>query len=267
MALSVAVAARTLNLKIGRSVLLQPMNLTFFGGEFVGVLGPSGCGKSTLLKCLAGLQRCGGEIELGGKAISAMNLEERRRIGFVPQDDVVHGSLSVERALNYTGRLLGLDAATLATRVDSVIQILELQERRKMRTSRLSGGQRKRVSIAVELMAEPQVLFLDEPTAGLDPALEESFMESCQRLAQGGRTLLMSTHVMQSLDVLDLVLVLQQGYLVFLGRPQEALAYFGVHTLTQIYKPLLQQDPASASQRYSGSPYFANYVTARKASP
>jgi len=267
MALSVAVAARALTLKIGRSVLLQPMNLTFHVGEFVGVLGPSGCGKSTLLRCLAGLQRCSGEIELSGKPISTMNLEERRRIGFVPQDDVVHGSLTVERALNYTGRLLGLEPATLAKRVDAVIQMLELQERRKVRTSRLSGGQRKRVSIGVELMAEPQVLFLDEPTAGLDPALEETFMESCQRLARGGRTLLMSTHVMQSLEVLDLVLVLQQGYLVFLGRPLEALAYFGVQNLTQIYKPLLQQDPSAASQRYASSSYFTNYVAARKASP
>lgn len=267
MALSVAVAARTLNLKMGRSILLQPMDLTFYVGEFVGVLGPSGCGKSTLLRCLAGLQRCRGEIELSGKPIARMDLEERRRIGFVPQDDVVHGSLTVERALDYTGRLLGLEEATRAKRVDAVIEMLELQERRKVRTSRLSGGQRKRVSIGVELMAEPQVLFLDEPTAGLDPALEESFMESCQRLAWAGRTLLMSTHVMQSLDILDLVVVLQQGYLVFLGRPQEALAHFGVHSLTQIYKPLLQQDPLQASQRYAASQYFSDYVTARQASP
>lgn len=267
MALSEAVTARKLNLKIGRSVLLQPMNLTFYVGEFVGVLGPSGCGKSTLLRCLAGLQRCSGEVELSGKPIARMDLDERRRVGFVPQDDVVHGSLTVERALEYTGRLLGLQAETLARRVDAVIQMLELQERRKVRTSRLSGGQRKRVSIGVELMAEPQVLFLDEPTAGLDPALEESFMESCQRLARAGRTLLMSTHVMQSLDVLDLVVVLQKGYLVFLGRPQEALAHFGVPSLTQIYKPLSQQDPAQASARYSGSSYFTDYVAARQASP
>lgn len=259
-----AIGARNLSLKVGRNVLLQPLDLQFQRGEFIGVLGPSGCGKSTLLRCLAGLQKPStGEVRLENRPLAELSRDERRKIGFVPQDDVVHGTLKVERTLLYTGRLLGLSGDALRARVDETLQMLELTERRRLRTDKLSGGQRKRVSIAVELMGEPQVLFLDEPTAGLDPALEESFMTNCRALAQGGRTLVMSTHVMQSLDVLDLILVLQKGYLIFLGPPAAATGYFGVSHLTQVYKHLAGQDPAAAAQRFAGSGYFAQYVKGR----
>lgn len=259
-----SLAARGLTLKAGRQILLQPLELSFCAGEFVGILGPSGCGKSTLLRSLAGLQALsGGEVRVQGKPLRELGADERRRIGFVPQDDVVHGMLKVERSLRYAGRLLGLEGAELQRRVDSVMELLELQERRKVRTDRLSGGQRKRVSIAVELLAEPLLLFLDEPTAGLDPALEESFMQNCRQLSRGGRTLLMSTHVMQTLDLMDLILVLVKGYLVFLGRPQEALGYFGVSHLSQMYKILAQLDPATAAERYRGSPHHQQFIAAR----
>ncbi|MBS2034288.1 ABC transporter ATP-binding protein [bacterium] len=258
------VSAKGLSVKAGSNVLIQPLNLSFCSGEFVGVLGPSGCGKSTLLRCLAGLQAPStGEVYLGGQKFEKLTPQERRKIGFVPQDDVVHGSLKVERALNYTGRLMGLTGQELTSRVAQVIELLELQERRAVRTDRLSGGQRKRVSIAMELLGEPQVLFLDEPTAGLDPALEDSFMVNCRKLCQGGRTLLMSTHVMQSLDALDLVLVLLKGHLIFLGPPQQGLSYFQVPSLSMIYKQLSQQDPLAAQQRYAASSLFQTYVAGR----
>lgn len=259
-----AISAKGLSVKAGRNVLIQPLSLSFSAGEFVGVLGPSGCGKSTLLRCLAGLQSPSqGEVSLGGRKLELLTAEERRKIGFVPQDDVVHGSLQVERALTYTGRLMGLSGDQLNARVGQVIELLELQERRRVRTDRLSGGQRKRVSIAMELLGEPEVLFLDEPTAGLDPALEDSFMNNCQKLCRGGRTLLMSTHVMQSLDALDLVVVLLKGHLIFLGPPQQGLSYFQVPTLSMIYKQLSQQDPLAAQQRFAASSLYATYVAGR----
>lgn len=259
-----AISAQGLALKIGKTTLLQPLNLAFFQGEFIGVLGPSGCGKSTLLRCLAGLQKpSAGQVSFSGKPLAACSPEELRKIGFVPQDDVVHGSLKVDRALTFTGRLLGLEGADLKTQVDKVVQLLELGERLKVRTDRLSGGQRKRVSIAVELMAEPTVLFLDEPTAGLDPALEDSFMSSCKGLCQGGRTLIMSTHVMQSVDLLDLVVVLHKGHLLYFGPPGQLPGYFGVPSLIQVYKHLETQDPAQAMQRFAQSSFHATYVAGR----
>ena len=264
MGTAAAISAQGLSYKVGRTVLLQPLHLSFLAGEFVGVLGPSGCGKSTLLRCLAGLQApSSGQVSFNGRSFPDLSTEERRRLGFVPQDDVVHGSLKVERALTYTGRLLGLQGTQLTQRVDQVIGLLELGERRRLRTDRLSGGQRKRVSIAVELMGDPPVLFLDEPTAGLDPALEDSFMLSCRGLCQGGRTLVMSTHVMQSVESLDLVVVLQKGHLIYFGPPGQAAAYFGVPTLMQIYKSLAQQDPLQGMQRFAASPLHATYVAGR----
>jgi ABC transport system ATP-binding/permease protein len=228
-------------------------------------LGPSGCGKSTLLRCLAGLQSPSeGEVQLSGRPVALLSSAERRKIGFVPQDDVVHATLRVERTLLYTGRLLGLSGDVLKQRVEEVLKVLELSERRSLRNDRLSGGQRKRVSIGVELMGQPEVLFLDEPTAGLDPALEESFMDNCKALARAGRTLVMSTHVMQSLDTLDLVIVLQQGYLQYLGPPAEALGYFGVKDLTRIYKLLAAQTPQAGAQKFQNAPAFQQYVRARK---
>ena len=264
MGTSAAISAKGLTVKAGRNVLIQPVNLSFVNGEFVGVLGPSGCGKSTLLRCLAGLQSPSqGEVFLQKRPLTELTPEERRQIGFVPQDDVVHGSLRVDRARTYTGRWLGLSGDTVTTRVDQVIQLLDLQERRSVRTDRLSGGQRKRVSIAMELLGEPQVLFLDEPTAGLDPALEDSFMDSCKKLCQGGRTLLMSTHVMQSLDCLDLVLVLLKGHLIFLGPPQQGLSYFQVPSLSMIFKQLAQQDPLQAQQRFAATSLYQTYIAGR----
>jgi ABC-type multidrug transport system ATPase subunit len=260
-----AVAARALSVRAGRTTLIQPIDLTLYEGEFVGLLGPSGCGKSTLLRSLAGQQKlAGGEVELGGRSLAKMSPLERQQIGFVPQDDVVHGSLKVERSLLYTGRLLGLEGPALQQRVDQVLKLLELEERRKLRTDRLSGGQRKRVSIAVELMAEPKVLFLDEPTAGLDPALEDSFTQACRGLALGGRCLLMSTHVLQSLDALDLVVILLRGYLVYLGPPQQAAGFFGVPSVHNIYRHLANLDPASAASQFAASGHFHTYVAARK---
>ena len=264
MATPAAIKAQGLSFKVGRTVLLQPLNLAFLAGEFIGVLGPSGCGKSTLLRCLAGLQKLSaGEVSLHGTPLANLTQEQRRQLGFVPQDDIVHGSLKVERSLTYTGRLLGLHGDDLKKRVDQVIGLLELGEKRALRTDRLSGGQRKRVSIAVELMGDPPVLFLDEPTAGLDPALEDSFMASCRGLCQSGRTLVMSTHVMQSIESLDLILVLQKGHLIYFGPPAEAPAYFGVPSLMQIYKHLAQQDPEAGMQRYAHSALHATYIAGR----
>ena len=263
-----AISARSLSVKAGRNVLIQPLDLTLWEGEFVGLLGPSGCGKSTLLRSLAGHQKlASGEVQLLNRPLLQMTAGERQQIGFVPQDDVVHASLKVERSLLYTGRLLGLQGPALQARVEEVLRLLELEERRKLRIERLSGGQRKRVSIGVELMAEPKVLFLDEPTAGLDPALEDSFMQSCRGLAQGGRTLLMSTHVMQSLEALDLVVILLRGYLVFVGPPRDAANFFGVDSLHSVYRSLTQMDPAAAAQAFVGSNHFRSYVAARKVGP
>jgi len=262
------VRAQDLVVKAGRLTLIHGLNVVLEPGEFVGVLGPSGCGKSTLLRSLAGLQHVSaGKVSFDGVALAALSQDTREKIGYVPQDDIVHGTLKVERALYYSGRLRGLSGPALQTATEQVLEQLELKERRKVRVDRLSGGQRKRVSIAVELLTQPQLLFLDEPTSGLDPALEEQFMDLCRNLARSGRTVIMSTHVMQSLNRLDLIVVMQSGHVQFVGAPQMALGYFGVTNLTQVYHLFSKQDPLQGAQRFLASPLYTTYVTSRMARP
>ena len=264
MATAFRIRAKDLNLKIGRHQLLQEVFLAFDPGEFVGVLGPSGCGKSTLLRTLAGLQRkTGGVVTIDGVAVEALSTDIKSRIAFVPQDDIVHGPLTVERALYFSARLRNVPDAEISSRIDEVIGQLGLTERRKNRIDRLSGGQRKRVSIGVELLTRPFLLFLDEPTAGLDPALEEQFMDLCRDLTRSSRTVVMSTHVMQSLDRLDLVVIMQAGWMQWIGPPQLALTYFGVQHLHDVYKVLTKQDPQAGWQRYHDSPFFNQFVAPR----
>ncbi len=246
---------------VGRHHLLQNVSLTLLPGEFVGVLGPSGCGKSTLLKTLSGqLLPSKGTVLLNGRPPDILDA------GFVPQDDIVHGSLRVERALVFSGRLRmppGTPMAEVRTRVDEVIAMVELDERRATRIEKLSGGQRKRVSVAVELLTRPPLLFLDEPTSGLDPALEEHMMDLFASLARAGRTVVLTTHVTQNLDRLDLMVVLASGRVVFVGTPADALAHFGVSHLVELYRQL-SGDAAQLSQRFISSPLYQQWVLARQ---
>lgn len=242
--------------RFGRNPILKGLSLSVLPGECVGILGGSGCGKSTLLKVLAGLlPPMEGEVRLSGETGPA---------GFVPQDDIVHTALRVESALGYSARLrLGetLDRKTLESRVDEVIAVLGLEERRRVRVGGLSGGQRKRVSIGVELLGSPALMFLDEPTSGLDPALEEHFMELFRTLADGGRTVVLTTHVLQSLHRLDLVGVMAAGRLAYYGPPGEMLAFFGVAEAREIYARLAQGD--TLANRFEASVYHRKYVLDR----
>ncbi len=257
-----------MGVKIGRAQLMQQISLAIRPGEFVGLLGPSGCGKSTLLARMAGLQRpTSGEVCLNGVPLHNIDAGLKRSIGFVPQDDIVHGPLTVESALHYSARLRQIPAASIKSRVDELVETLELNERRKTRIDRLSGGQRKRVSIAVELLNDPSWLFLDEPTAGLDPALEESFMDTCKKLTQSSKAVVMSTHVIQSLDRLDLLIVLLKGVIQYVGPASQASTYFGVQHLHQIYKLLSNTQPLEGWSRFQQTPYFTEYIQKRLHTP
>lgn len=255
------VDATGVSVRAGRLKILQDVTLSVLSGEFVGILGPSGCGKSTLLRALSGQQKlAGGKVLLDGKPLDP---RQTGPIGFVPQDDIVHTSLTVEKALHYSARLRLPDEST-GPAVEEVLQQLDLGERRKTRIERLSGGQRKRVSIGVELLTKPSVLLLDEPTAGLDPALEEQFMELCRSLASQGRTVLMTTHVMQSLDRLDLAIVMCAGRLVYFGPPAQAAGFFGVGHLNDIYRNLGAGAAEQLATRFSASPLAQVYVQGRQ---
>ena len=226
--------------------ILQPLSIHLARGQLVGVIGASGAGKSTLVKLCAGVLRpAKGQILVEGHLVA----ENRRAVAYVPQEDIVHKGLSVEEALTY-GALIRLPAETtkddVNLAVDRVIDELELASQREQIIASLSGGQLKRVNVAMELLTRPSLVFLDEPTTGLDPALERRTMLNLRKMADGGRGVMVVTHATSSLELCDAIIVMAKGgKLAYWGPLQGAMKRFGVDRPEAIYE-VLEDDNAPA---------------------
>jgi ABC-type multidrug transport system ATPase subunit len=165
----------------------------------------------------------------------------KQSIGYVPQDDIIHRELTVYRTLYYVAKLrLSTDVSRkeIDQIVNEVMDVTGLSERRDVPINQLSGGQRKRVSIAVELVTKPSVIYLDEPTSGLDPATEEKIMVLFRQIAESGRTVILTTHAMENVKLFDKIVLLMRGKLVFYGKPQEALEHVGAKSFKELYDKL-----------------------------
>ncbi len=229
---------------------LHGVSLTIGPGELVAIIGGSGTGKTTLLDTICGLAPpAAGEVRCDG---------QRGGFGYVPQDDIIHLDLPLRRTLRYAARLR-LPAAATAAEIDGtvrdVLEVLDLAGRADVPVGSLSGGQRKRASIAVELLTRPHVFFLDEPTSGLDPARGAELMRVLRRLADQGTTVVLSTHNPLDAERCDKIAVLaDDGYLAFFGPPAEACAYFEAGGIEEIYERLAGEGtPQSWGQRFIDS--------------
>ncbi len=226
----------------GTIKLLDDVGITIQPNEFVGLLGPSGAGKSTLMDALNGMRPASSGYVLINNLDLYRHLDSlKQSIGYVPQDDIIHRELTVYRTLYYVARLrLSRDVSRreIDQIVNEVMDVTGLSERRDVAISQLSGGQRKRVSIAVELITKPSVIFLDEPTSGLDPATEEKIMKLFRQIAESGRTVVLTTHAMENVKLFDKIVVLMRGKLVFYGAPQEALAHVKAESFKDLYDKL-----------------------------
>src|SRR2546421_2726413 len=226
----------------GTIKLLDDVGLTIQPNEFVGLLGPSGAGKSTLMDSLNGMRPATSGYVLINNLDLYRHLDSLKQpIGYVPQDDIIHRELTVYRTLYYVARLrLSRDVSRreIDQIVNEVMDVTGLSERRDVAISQLSGGQRKRVSIAVELITKPSVIFLDEPTSGLDPATEEKIMKLFRQIAESGRTVILTTHAMENVRLFDKIVVLMRGKLVWYGAPKEALEHVGASSFKDLYDKL-----------------------------
>ncbi|HEX9038397.1 MAG TPA: FHA domain-containing protein [Ktedonobacterales bacterium] len=261
--------------------LLDDITLSIPPRSFVALVGGSGAGKSTLLDALNGLRPAqSGKVLFNGQDYYNHLSIFASQVGYVPQDDIVHRDLTVERALYYAARLrLPRDFTEdqIAQRINEVLDEVELSHRRTLMVRDLSGGQRKRVSIALELLANPSVFFLDEPTSGLDPGLDRKMMFLLRRLADRGHTIVLVTHATNNINSCDFVCFLSAGgRLAFFGPPEEAKTYFGKTDFAEIYTSLEPTDelpaiPAEAQSRFRASPEYARYIAspthAAQASP
>ena len=211
-------------------------------GQFIGILGPSGAGKTTLLDALSGLRPAeSGKVRFDQTDLYKNLGQLRSLFGYVPQDDIVHSDLTVTEALTFAARLrlpAGTPRSEIVKLVDHTIASLGLADRVNLKIGRLSGGQRKRVSVGVELLSRPPLLFLDEPTSGLDPLAEFKLMELLRRLADTGCTVICTTHVMENVYLMDQIAIVSDGRVVFQGPPDEARAKFGVTRLSSLYDAL-----------------------------
>jgi len=245
----------------GHKVILNEVSLSIHPGDFVALVGGSGAGKTTLMNALCGFQPADrGQVLVNGEDFYRVYDAYRSMIAYVPQDDIIHLGLPVHSALRYVARLrLPSDTsrAEIERRIDEVLRIVDLTGQKKQVIGSLSGGQRKRVSIAVELLADPALLFLDEPTSGLDPGLEKRMMGLLQRLADEGRTVILVTHATANIDMADYVGFMAHGHLSFYGPPCEALQFFQVQSFADIYERLSEPvDPQRGPATPELMPYF-----------
>ncbi|MEV0582192.1 FHA domain-containing protein [Nonomuraea sp. NPDC050310] len=263
---AVSLQAEELTVRAGQAVLLDRVSLHLEARSLMAVVGPSGAGKSTLLGALTGFRPATtGRVVYEGRDLYAHYDDLRHRIGLVPQDDILHKELTVDRALSYAAALRFPQDVTRAERerrIDEVIGQLGLGERRGLRIDRLSGGQRKRTSVALELLTKPSLLFLDEPTSGLDPSLDKEVMTTLRALADDGRTVVVVTHSVLHLSGCDRVLVLCRGGKVgYFGPPDELLGFFGVTEYAEVFR-LVSEQPDVWAEHFRRSPYFARYCGA-----
>ncbi len=211
-----AVRIENLHVVRGGRTVLPDLSCVLPTGQVTGLLGPSGGGKSTLIRAIVGVQKVqGGRVEVLGLPAGSAAL--RRRVGYVTQAPSVYADLTVTENLRFFARVLGAPRDSVATALDKV----DLVDHADALVGRLSGGQRSRASLAVALLAEPDLLVLDEPTVGLDPVLRRDLWKLFHQLADGGTTLLVSSHVMDEADRCDRLLLLREGQLLAEDTPEQ----------------------------------------------
>ncbi|WP_294498506.1 ATP-binding cassette domain-containing protein [uncultured Gemmiger sp.] len=224
------------------------VSLNIRPGELVAIIGGSGAGKSTILNCLCGyLKPAEGSVYINGISLYQNFDSLKKLIGYVPQSDIVYDNLTLYDMLAYTARLRLPRDTTPQEReaaIDRAIQMVELTEKRGSLIRSLSGGQRKRASIAVELLSDPNLLFLDEPASGLDPGTERNLMQSLRRMACNGKTVILVTHSTLQLKLCDKIVFMGKGgNLCFYGSYDEALKFFGVSDVVDVYNMITEQAP------------------------
>ncbi|MGE7390595.1 FHA domain-containing protein [Streptomyces sp. NPDC004126] len=262
----VSFSARHLTVTVdGGKQILKDVTFGVPEKSLIGVIGPSGSGKSTLLKALTGYRPADqGDVLYDNRNLYKQFAELRQRIGLVPQDDILHKELKVSTALKYAAKLRfpgDTAESERSARIDEVLRELKLDIHKDKKITSLSGGQRKRVSVALELLTKPSLIFLDEPTSGLDPGMDRDVMQLLRGLADDGRTVLVVTHSVAELGLCDKLLVMAPGGSVaYFGPPDEALNFFGYTTWADVFSAFENYRDYDWAGRWKGSQHYQLYA-------
>jgi ABC-2 type transport system ATP-binding protein len=237
MPASPSIVVDRLRVRRGGVIVLDDLSLEVAAGRVTGLLGPSGSGKTTLMRSIVGVQIVeGGSITVLGRPAGTPPL--RWKVGYMTQSPAVYGDLTVRENLHYFARVLDAPLAT----VDGVLETVAMTRFAGRVVNRLSGGQRARVSLATALIGDPELLVLDEPTVGLDPVLRRDLWKTFNGLAGRGKTLLVSSHVMDEADHCHDLLLLRNGKIVATGTPAEVRARSGHDDLDEAFLALIGEE-------------------------
>lgn len=254
----ISLGVRNINKYVGRGSqrkqILTNVTLDIGSNEFVAIIGGSGAGKSTLMNAISGFdKRVEGVVYCNGIELQKNFHVLKNMIGYVPQQDIIYENLTLRKMLYYTAKLKmppDTSKEEIRSRIDKVLQMVELSEHQDTYIRKLSGGQKKRASIAVELLADPSLFFLDEPTSGLDPGTEKKLMQTLSKLSKTqGKTIIMVTHTTQNLHLCDKVIFMGPGgRLCFCGTTERAKLFFQTDDLVNIYNMIADQPGYWADQ-------------------
>lgn len=240
-----AIRVEALRVVRGGRTVLPGLTLSVPRGQLIGLLGPSGCGKTTLMRCIVGVQQvAGGTVEVLGEPAGSEGL--RRRIGYLTQDASVYLDLTITENIRYFATVVGVPRPGVDAEVLRVLGLVDLVDHASSRAGNLSGGELSRVSLAAALVGKPEVLVLDEPTVGLDPVLRRDLWAIFRRLAEGGVTLLVSSHVMDEAIRCDRLLLMRAGTVLADDTLQGVLTSTGTTDAEEAFLALVDRANSAA---------------------
>jgi lipooligosaccharide transport system ATP-binding protein len=242
------IRARDLAKHFGPVDAVRGLSFAISAGSCVGLLGPNGAGKTTTMRMIMGLTRpTGGDLTVFGQPAQALDRQERARIGLVPQENTLDPELSVGRNLELYGRYYGLPPKRIAERVRELLTFMQLDAKVDARVNQLSGGMKRRLVIARALIADPDLVILDEPTTGLDPQARVLIWRRLQALKEAGKTLLLTTHYMDEAERLcDRIILIDHGRILDEDTPQRLVARHVMGHVLEVQKPLAEGFDLSA---------------------